>query len=93
MDQLPEELEVRVEYVSLLSQLGRHAEALETLAEVGETARADPQVLYLLAYNHARLGDLGKARHFARELSIHHPQHPLNEHIRPFLGDCRGCGL
>ncbi len=86
LSELPDELEIRVEYVSLLSNLGRHAEALETLAQADQTAQVDPQMLYLLAYNHARVNDMERARHFARELSRRHPESPLNQNLQSVLG-------
>ncbi len=85
LDLLPEELEVRIEYVSLLTHLGRYRKALDTLARAGAAALDDPQVLYLLSYNHALLEDMERARHFARELESRHPESPLNPHLQSFL--------
>ena len=85
LELLPEALEVRVEYTSLLTHLGRHTEAINTLAETDREARDDPQVLYLLSYNHARLGDMNDARHFARELQKLHPGNALNQHLESAL--------
>jgi len=82
---IPAELDVRVEYVSLLTKLGKHRQAFESLAQVDQTARLDPQVIYLLAFNHLQLGEKDEARHFARELSNRHPQHALNQHLQALL--------
>jgi tetratricopeptide (TPR) repeat protein len=82
---LPGELDVRIEYVSLLTNLGKHTEALEVLVQTDEAARINPSVLYLLAFNHVQMNEMEKARHFARELSNHHPEHSLNQYIQSVL--------
>jgi tetratricopeptide (TPR) repeat protein len=83
---LPEELEVRVEYASLLTTLGEHRKALALLERANEAAQAaapfNPQVLYLRAYNHLQLGERAKAREVAQELADHHPESPLIKHLQ-----------
>lgn len=85
VERIPANLDLRIEYVSLLSQLGQHRQAFENLAQLDQTARLDPQVIYLLAFNHLQSGEKDKARHFAQELSNHHPQHTLNQHLQSLL--------
>lgn len=82
---LPEELEVRVEYASLLANLGEHRQSLGLLERaqeaVQEAAPIDPQVLYLRAYNYLQLGERQKAWEVGRKLADHHPDNPLTEHL------------
>ncbi len=84
---LPEASELRVEYGSLLTHLGRHAEALETLGGIAEGELTGAEALYLSAFNHARLRDMAQARHYARQLSSHHPGHALNQHLESVLAE------
>ncbi len=81
----PQALEIRIEYVSLLSRLDKYAEAIAALEDMDEVARLEPQVLYLLAFNHAQMKNMTKARYFANELARHHPGHSLSRHIRSFV--------
>jgi len=85
VERIPANLDLRIEYVSLLTRLGKHRQAFESLAQAGQTAQLDPQVIYLLAFNHLQSGEKDKARHFAQKLSNHHPQHTLNQHLQSLL--------
>ena len=89
LDRMPTELEMRIEYVSLLSTLGKHREAFESLKHIDQDARTDPQVLYLMAFNHFKLGENDKGRRLAQELSDRHPQHALNRHLQAILDGIR----
>lgn len=82
---LPDAMDVRLEYVSLLTQLERHVEALAALRQIPETQRVTPDVLYLLSINHAAIQDPESAHRFARLLATHHPDHALNQHLKTYL--------
>ncbi len=82
---MPEDLEVRVEYLSLLTKLNKHRDVFASLAELNTAWRFDPQVLYLLAFNYFQVGEMDKAHHVAQELANRHPQHNLNQHLQSLL--------
>ncbi len=73
--------EARLEYVSLLTELGRHDEALTALGDLDEQHRMEPRALYLAAVNHSRSGHAREAAAFSRLLTVGHPDHPLIEHL------------
>ena len=82
LERMPTDLEVRIEYASLLSTLGKYREAFESLKYVDQDAQTNPQVLYLLAFNRFKLGDEDAGRRYAEELSALHPRHALNKHLK-----------
>ena len=82
---VPKELEVRVEYASLLTKHGKYRKSIETLKQVSQTDQFDPQVLYILAFNHLQLGEKNTVSHFAQLLFKHHPKNALNQHLKSLM--------
>lgn len=82
LEQLPDDLGIRVEYASVLTKSSKFNESIKLLKQAGQAAQFEANVLYLLAYNHIKLNQLEQGRHFAKELMKHHPKDKLNEHIQ-----------
>jgi tetratricopeptide (TPR) repeat protein len=85
LQKIPTNLDIRVEYVSLLTKLSKYNDALKLLKATNKVAQFNPEVLYLMAYNYAKLNQHKQARYFAKMLLQHHPKDPLNKHLQSFL--------
>jgi predicted Zn-dependent protease len=78
----PKEVNVHVEYASLLSKLGYYSKSIDKLNRVNHNEQPDPEVLYLLAFNHLQLGDKKSSSHLGKILSEQYPKSDLNERLK-----------
>jgi Flp pilus assembly protein TadD len=83
---MPGDAAVAADLGVVLSNLGEHGRAVDTLREVVGTEAETSETLHALVVSLAALGDLTAAEPIVRRLETKYPESPLGRQARRLIG-------